>query len=115
MAWLHCFSVPFSVMVKACSSSSMFAPDTLAIFLLVAPPRPNTKAASSVAMSMTFVTRSWFSRAGERDRLRDRDLLLSSSDIFRLLRRLSAERLRLRDLSSSEAMFGLSLLLSLPV
>merc|ERR1719181_287182 len=57
-------------------------------------------------MSMTFVTRSWFSLAGERDRLRDRDLLLSSSDILRLLRRLSAERLRLRDLSSSEAIFS---------
>merc|ERR1719247_2653203 len=68
-------------------------------------------------MSMTFVTLSWFSLAGERERERERerDLLLSSSDIFRLLRRLSAERLRLRDLSSSEAMFGLSLLLSLPV
>ena len=56
-------------------------------------------------MSMTFVTRSWFSRCGLRDRERERDL--SSSDIFRLLRRLSAERLRLRDLSSSEAIvFG---------
>jgi hypothetical protein len=32
---------------------------------------------------------------------------LSSSDIFRLLRRLSAERLRLRDLSSSEAIVSL--------
>merc|ERR1719409_22117 len=69
-------------------------------------------------MSMTFVTRSWFSRCGLRDRERERDLLLSSSLIFRLLRRLSAERLRLRDLSSSEAIvFGSKAadVLSLPV
>merc|ERR1719409_2585291 len=52
-------------------------------------------------MSMTLVTRSWFSRAGLRDRERERDL--SSSLVLRDLRRLSAERLRLRDLSSSEA------------
>merc|ERR1719171_2738425 len=55
-------------------------------------------------MSMTFVTRSWFSLAGERDRERERDF--SSSLILRDLRRLSAERLRLRDLSSSEAIFS---------
>merc|ERR1719487_2417781 len=70
-------------------------------------------------MSMTFVTRSWFSRCGLRERERLRDLDLSSpSLIFRLLRRLSAERLRLRDLSSSEAIvFGSKAadVLSLPV
>mmetsp|Transcript_2981 Transcript_2981/g.9189 ORF Transcript_2981/g.9189 Transcript_2981/m.9189 type:complete len:170 (-) Transcript_2981:18-527(-) len=115
MAWLHCFSVPFSVIVKACSSSSILAPETRAIFLFVAPPLPSTKAASSVAMSMTFVTRSWFSLAGERERERERDL---SSSLLRDLRRLSAERLRLRDLSSSEAIvFGSKAadVLSLPV
>ena len=47
--------VPFSVIVRACSSNSMSAPDTLAIFLFVAPPLPSTNAASSLAISMTFV------------------------------------------------------------
>merc|ERR1719409_978620 len=56
-------------------------------------------------MSMTLVTRSWFSLAGERERDRERDL--SSSLVLRDLRLLSAERLRLRDLSSSEAIVSL--------
>mmetsp|Transcript_27582 Transcript_27582/g.83511 ORF Transcript_27582/g.83511 Transcript_27582/m.83511 type:complete len:143 (+) Transcript_27582:1137-1565(+) len=71
----------------------MSAPLTLAILRFVAPPLPRTKAASSLAISTTFVSLPLLLPPPRlRERLRERDFErdLSSSDIFLLLRRESS-------------------------
>ena len=74
---------------RACSSEFNIGTKHSRIFLLVAPPCPRTNAASSLAMSITFVRRPLLPPPPRlREQLRERDLDLSSSLILRLLRRL---------------------------